>query len=336
MAEEAELWNNEEYTKSYNDFNEANREYYDARTEWLNDPTPKNKQDMENAENIKNTKRLDTFKTLSDKVLEIDGSFFDVMDFSNSWESSKQPKMTEGQKANMESFKNKITEKANDIQSQLKLKEFLSGVGDEVKLMVQPDGSIKWNESFEAKTKNFYEDNVKDKMSYENFKSLLKLAMVGLAIFGIVELALLFKKFICGFAKAKSGCYWYSNDGSTIEQVNFNSHAPVSPNCSSYDTCCGGCDKGTLQSICDGSGQNQKCCNSAIDTNADKHKDGRYMYKCESIEDVFANFFKDLGSALSPSNLMKYVMIFIYIIAGIIGAYILYALVRYFIERGEE
>lgn len=331
--EEASIWG-DGFDENYSEFEEANKAYDEAVIDYRNSPTPENKEIMEKAEANKRNKQLEGFKEVATS-LNIDPSFLDNIDLEKPWTESEQSFGNHEEVLSMNDFVEKVSGKFSELENTLKFKEYFAEFGPEIKEAIDPNTKeIKWTEELKEKTDSWYEKNLKDKLTKENFWKFLKMVAIAFAVFGAYELAMMFKGMLCDMAKASSGCYWYSNDGQTIDQVQFNSRAPVSPNCFSYDTCCGGCDKGSVQTIC--AGNPEKCCNSTIDVQSEKHKDGKYSYKCVSLGEELLNALKIPAKLFNPDTIKKYLMIFVYIIAGILGAYILFALIRYFAEKGEK
>lgn len=334
MEDAESIWG-EAFDSNYSEFEKVNKLYEKAVKEYENMPTPKNKNAMDEAKANKIEAQNQGYKEVA-KSLKIDPAFLDKIDITKPWNEANQPDLEGVEVESMNDFVKNVSEKFSEIEKTLKFKEYFDKFGDDIKAAVDPNtNQIKWTEELKEKSDDFYEkENLEEDSTKTDYWKYLKMVAIAFAIFGAYELAMMFKGFLCSMAKASSGCYWYSNDGNTIEEVQFSSKAPTQPNCFSYDTCCGGCDKGELQTICGGSPA--KCCNAAIDAQSEKHKDGTYSYKCVSVGEELLNALKIPAKLFNLDTIKKYVMIFIYIIGGIIGAYILYALIRYFAEKGEE
>lgn len=326
----------EDFEQNFRDFEEFQRDFQAAESTYKLDPTPLNKAAMEAAEAKRDKSRLNSFKDVATS-LKANGDFFADMDFSNSWEADKQPKLSDAQKLHMDDFVKKMTAKTVDVEKQIQLNKYMSDLSADVKgLKYDPKtGQIDFTDSWEKKTKDFWNKNISDKMTWDNFLRLIKLAIVAGVAYGGYELVKWFMGVLCDLAKADSGCYYYPAGGGDPSAVHYNGNAPSSkPNCSSYADCCGGCSDGSLQSICGGSPE--VCCNASVDAQASAHTGGQYSFKCTSVGNEVANFFKSIGSAFNPANLVKYIEYIGMAIGLLLVAYLFYVVAKKVAEKGEE
>ena len=196
----------------------------------------------------------------------------------------------------------------------------------------QPDGLKR----LEAKIDDLSEEQKKKGKGGSAWKDLFKLLLfIALATAGYF-LAWLVKKGLCDYAHTISGCYWYSPDGNSYDAVAY-AGTTVPPYCDQYKTCCGDCESMNLFKEDDiyvhAQCQNPKCCQRAFDAQSAKHKGGTYSYKCVSPLGVLKNWWNDLKNFLSPANIEKILEIIGFVLAGILGVFIVFAIIRAMMKR---
>lgn len=134
---------------------------------------------------------------------------------------------------------------------------------------------------------------------------------------------------LCNFAKTQSGCFAINPKDGKLTPVTGLINEPTTINCYDYGDCCGGCDKGYLQT-----GVQELCCTKLNDPDANDHPNAQYTYQCVSPAGALLNFAKWLGDLFpSPDTLTKWLKPIAIGIAIIFGTVIMFYVVKYGISR---
>jgi len=306
---------------SFSEFDDALKDYNTILIEYEADPSPTLKKQLENAEAKKNSARSSVFDNMA-KELDVDGSFLEKMDFDNSWEPSKQPTLSTLEKTNMVEFRDKMTDKLNTTQDILDVKNYTAQLSDEIKnLKYDPTtGTVEWTDSWERATKDFWEKNLKDKITWANAKWLFyALVLAGLA-YGAYDLAKMFYGMFCKMAKSQSGCYWRTADSDGL--VSYISPPPsgMPTYCRDFSKCCGSCLATSYNDNC-----RNKCCSSSLDANYSDHPTAKYNYKCYTAGEAFIK----TASSLVKSSASAILKILFYIFIVCVAVVVIYFVIRF-------
>jgi len=323
------------------DYRPVEAEYKNAVDAYRDNPTEANKAAVDRALAKLDAAAHEALKKAV-KAKGIDEKFVDDKNFdpSKPFDAAGQPNMSPENVKSMENFRAAVEDVAGRQEKRLdfdKLYKQVVANGDLSKLTFdKTKGTFVVDEAFRNLVTDIYEGNgkyksgfqkFKDMMTRENFMLLLKLALLGGAIYGAIYLKNLLNGILCNLAQQSSGCMWYAPNNAGQDVVAYNGNVP---SVCGYSYCCGDCDSATLQSVCAGTA----CCGSQVDADSGgAHKDpnGRYSYKCESIWSTLVKAIAAIGDGLDPSKwlgVLKTIAIYAAIaIGGALVLYIIYKLI---------
>lgn len=325
-----------EFADNWNELQNILEEVQELESELKKDPTnPKLKSELDRQKQLEENKQQNCLESIAKSVGVEDTEFLGKMDFEKPWTQEAQG-LSNWDANQMEDMKTKLESKINNKLNLADINGFLTDFQTDIQEIVQNyerTGKLEISRSKWERMKDWYNENLADKITWDNFKILAKFALLGLAIWGVVKVVDFFKGMACQMAKSDSGCYYITSSGQDKVTI-ISGNIPPGQKCD-YNDCCGGCNTGELQQSC-----YTGCCNARLDADASSHTGGHYSYECESAMGATLNFLKGVGDIFNPKSILKDIEYIAIIVGALIGLVILIYIgikaVSYFSSKSEE